>query len=388
MNLNFPPGLTAARFLAEYWQKRPLLIRNALPGYVSPLDGDELAGLALEDSIESRLVLERDGSRPWQAEQGPFDESRFQTLPSSHWTLLIQDVEKHLPEIAGLLDCFSFLPHWRLDDIMFSYAADKGSVGPHIDDYDVFLVQAAGRRRWQIEGERRSETEYIPDLDLRILPEFNPTQDWILEPGDLLYLPPHIPHWGLAEGDGCITCSVGYQAPRLDAMVLDWCDRTVQSQVPSGRYRDQPLQPQTDSAELDAGVLASMHADIISYLQQDPIAFARWFGSYVSEPKTHLQIEPEADPLEPDQFMAQWRRHGSIERNGWSKFLFYPAANDRCYLFVSGQEFSLPLRQRKTIALICRERLLDYASCIDHFSDAESQAMLCSLYNEGHLRYP
>lgn len=170
-------------------------------------------------------------------------------------------------------------------------------------------------------------------------------------------------------------------------MALDWCDQTIQRQVPAVRYRDIPLRPQHDSAEIDAEVLSALHADLLGYLQQDPVAFARWFGCHVSEAKAHLQIEPAAVPLDREQFMAEWRMQGSIERNGWSKFLFFPATDERCYLFVSGQAFSLPLQRRSTIALLCSARQLVYSSCMHRFSDQESQELLCSLHNEGHLQF-
>ena len=147
MPLRFPDNLNETRFLKEFWQKQPLLIRGGMAGYKCPLSAEELAGLACEEDIESRIVLEKDGAKPWEARTGPFQEAAFSALPESHWTLLLQDVDKHISEVASLLDSFRFIPDWRLDDIMISYAVDQGSVGPHIDDYDVFLVQAEGKRR-------------------------------------------------------------------------------------------------------------------------------------------------------------------------------------------------------------------------------------------------
>jgi len=191
-------GLTPERFLAEYWQKRPLLVRQAIPGFKSPLSADELAGLACEPEVESRLILEKGGSRPWQLEHGPFEEERFATLPESHWTLLVQRVNHWVPAVADLLDHFAFLPSWRLDDIMISYAADQGSVGPHTDQYDVFLLQGAGRRRWQIDASVTDESPLLDHPDLRILAQFHATDEWVLEPGDLLYLPPGLAHYGVA----------------------------------------------------------------------------------------------------------------------------------------------------------------------------------------------
>jgi 50S ribosomal protein L16 3-hydroxylase len=198
-------------FLRDYWQKKPLLIRQAYPGFELPIDGDELAGLALEEEVESRIVLEH-GKTPWELRHGPFDEQTFSQLPESHWTLLVQAVDQWVPEIHELLQDFQFIPGWRLDDIMISYASDKGSVGPHFDYYDVFLLQGMGKRRWRIGQHCDSGSELVEGTPLKLLRNFETTDEWVLEPGDMLYIPPGIAHWGIAEGE-CITCSIGFRAP-------------------------------------------------------------------------------------------------------------------------------------------------------------------------------
>ncbi|MEJ2691995.1 MAG: cupin domain-containing protein [Candidatus Thiodiazotropha sp.] len=254
--LHFPHGLTAEKFLARHWQKKPLLFRQALPGFPCGLEPEELAGMACEAGIESRLVLEKHGSTPWEARHGPFDEASFRRLPESHWTLLVQDVDKHWPEAARLLDYFRFIPDWRLDDLMVSYAVDQGSVGPHTDDYDVFLYQAKGRRRWKIHYQQVDEEAYIPGLELRILPDFEAEEEWLLEPGDMLYLPPNVAHWGVAEGE-CMTCSVGFRAPSLREMAAAWFEQTVEHHLPPTRYRDPPLRPQAAPGEIRADALSA-----------------------------------------------------------------------------------------------------------------------------------
>ena len=180
---------TPAGFLQHYWQQKPLLIRQALANDALPtLSPDELAGLACETDIESRLILEKDGPHPWQLENGPFDAERFASLPESHWTLLVQDVDKFVPQVAELLQWFRFVPDWRIDDVMISYAIDQGSVGPHVDNYDVFLLQIHGRRRWRISTQPIADDNFIPDIPLNILQQFDAEQEWLLEPGDMLYL--------------------------------------------------------------------------------------------------------------------------------------------------------------------------------------------------------
>ncbi len=188
--------ISVEEFLADYWQKKPLFVKNAFPDLQSPITADELAGLACEDDINARLVLEKDGDYPWQAKNGPFDESLFSELPETHWSLLISDMEKYLPETMSLVKPFRFLPDWRRDDLMISYAPEGGSVGPHVDDYDVFLIQLSGHRLWKISEDFCFDA--IEGVDLRILKTFEAEQQWLCEPGDLLYLPPNVAHHGVA----------------------------------------------------------------------------------------------------------------------------------------------------------------------------------------------
>jgi 50S ribosomal protein L16 3-hydroxylase len=192
--------LTPEAFLRDYWQKKPLLIRGALPDFVTPVAPDELAGLACEDDVTARLILEQGGDYPWQMRFGPFDEDDFAALPETHWTLLVQEVDRLVPEVADLLDAFRFLPNWRIDDVQISYAPPHGNAGAHLDNYDVFLLQGMGRRRWQISSTPIPEDEevYVEDVDVRILQDFEPDEEWIVEPGDLLYLPPRLRRIGTA----------------------------------------------------------------------------------------------------------------------------------------------------------------------------------------------
>ena len=207
------------QFLAEYWQKKPLLIKNALAD-VPTLSGDELAGLSMEDEIESRLVLEDQSTSSWQLLDGPFSKQVLQGLPDSHWTLLVQAVDQCLPEIHALLDHFSFLPRWRLDDIMVSLSADQGSVGPHFDNYDVFLLQTRGQKRWRIGQICDADTALIDNAPLCLMADFQQQEEYVLAPGDMLYLPPRLAHWGIAERES-MTFSVGLRAPTATELLDD-----------------------------------------------------------------------------------------------------------------------------------------------------------------------
>lgn len=189
--LRWPEGLDAQRFLYQYWQKAPLFLPQALPDLVSPLDPDELAGLACDPDIESRIVIEN-SDPPWSLENGPFEPKRFARLPQTGWSLLVQDVDKHVPDTTRLREGFRFLPDWRFDDLMASYAPPGGSVGPHVDAYDVFLIQGLGRRRWQVDPSPRSNRR-VPGTRLDLLADFHAIHEWVAEPGDVLYLPPALP---------------------------------------------------------------------------------------------------------------------------------------------------------------------------------------------------
>eukprot|EP00904_Undaria_pinnatifida_P011073 jgi/Undpi1/7096/HiC_scaffold_22.g09570.m1 len=194
------------RFLAEFWQKKPLLIRQAVKGFESILSRDELAGIACLPDAESRLVAGGrrvdEGGDDWEVEHGPFEEEAFSEIGETHWTLLVNEVNRHVPEVSDLLSNFRFVPTWRVDDVMVSYAPERGSVGPHVDNYDVFLLQGAGKRRWAIEETLTSSEEEaarsIEGIDLRVLSDFKEAQAWVLEPGDALYIPPRIAHHGVS----------------------------------------------------------------------------------------------------------------------------------------------------------------------------------------------
>lgn len=236
--------LSTEVFLRDYWQQKPLLIRQAFPNFQSPLSADELAGLAC-DTDTARLVLEKGGKTPWEVRHGPLRKKDFAKLPTSHWTLLVNDIEKLLPEFAEIIEPFRFIPDWRIDDLMISYAVEGGSVGPHIDAYDVFLLQAQGQRRWQISTQTCAEENFIPDIDLRIMREFAAEEEWVLEPGDMLYLPPDIPHYGVALGE-CMTYSIGFRAPSRADLLEDLLGYILEKPDMQARFRDPKRSLQAD----------------------------------------------------------------------------------------------------------------------------------------------
>lgn len=273
-------NLSIEQFLQEYWQQKPLLIRQAIPDFTPPLSAEELAGLALEADVESRIILEKD----WQLRCGPFTEQDFEQLPESRWTLLVQAVDQWVPEVKEILDYFRFLPNWRLDDIMISYAADQGSVGPHYDNYDVFLLQAEGTRQWQLGQYCDEHSPVIPGTPLRILSEFDGQTEYTLEPGDMLYLPPQLAHWGIAQGDDCMTYSIGFRAPSHGDLLAEFSHEVALSLNDTQRYCDPKIPPQQNPGELTPAALEQVQSILKSYLDQ-PEKTADWFGRYMTMPK-------------------------------------------------------------------------------------------------------
>ena len=265
--------LSTEEFLRDYWQQKPLLIRQAFPNFQAPLSSDELAGLAC-DTDTARLVLEKGGKTPWEMRHGPLRKKDFAKLPATHWTLLVNDIEKLLPEFADIIEPFRFIPDWRIDDLMISYAVDGGSVGPHIDAYDVFLLQAQGQRCWQISSQACAEDNFIPDIDLRIMQSFTAEEEWLLEPGDMLYLPPDIPHYGVAVGD-CMTYSVGFRAPSRADLLEDLLGHILEQPAMQERFRDPKRSLQADPSTLAEADLERLTEFVLAALP-DRAAIRAW----------------------------------------------------------------------------------------------------------------
>ena len=237
----WPDGIDEEHFLSEYWQKKPLLIRQAFPSFVTPLPADELAGLSLDPDTTPRLIMQDSGG-DYHVEYGPFDETRFSSLTGNNWSLLVTDVDKHIPQLATYLDPFHFLPNWRIDDLMISYAPEGASVGAHVDDYDVFLLQASGQRRWSIDLDASRNQQLLADAQLKLLSSFQADEVWELMPGDMLYLPPGIGHHGVASSEQCTTWSVGFRAPASDELLLRLAE-LISEKEPPERFTDGAIQP-------------------------------------------------------------------------------------------------------------------------------------------------
>ncbi|MEG3115369.1 cupin domain-containing protein [Salinicola sp. 4072] len=375
-------GLTPAQFLSQHWQKSPLLIRGALPGFVSPLEPDDLAGLACEEGIEARLVEEHGPDKAWQVSHGPFDEETFSRLPAGGWSLLVQAVDHYVPEVAELLEAFDFIPSWRLDDVMVSYAPPGGSVGAHVDQYDVFLLQASGRRRWQLGGTPGDDARLLPGIDLRILEDFmvEAGQDWVLEPGDMLYLPPGVAHHGISDADDCLTFSIGFRAPSTDEVVTSFADYIGEQLGDSQRYGDADLQPPAAIGELDDQAIARVRALLLDAIDR-PEQMAQWFGRAMTQPKYLDQLIPPESPAEPSELRSALESGSELTHSLGSRFAWRRLDDARATLFADGD------------AIVCDLELAQYLSANSRL-DARvlefpnSEPLLATLINSGTLSVP
>jgi 50S ribosomal protein L16 3-hydroxylase len=316
-------GLSAEQFLRDYWQKRPLLIRQAIPDYQCPIDGNDLAGLALEEDVESRLIIEKQN---WALKRGPFKAKDFKSLPKTHWTLLVQQLDAWSPDINALKALFDFIPNWRIDDVMASYAPDGGSVGPHFDDYDVFLLQAQGQRHWQIGQWCDESTPRLPHPHLKLLADFASTESWVLEPGDMLYLPPKLAHYGIAQND-CITLSIGFRAPSIPELIDRFVSHALDTCAAVERYQDPDLTVQTEPGEISASTLSRVH-DLIQQALKDRSKMAAWFGELVTEPKNTGVIQPLDEPIDHTTLQQIITENWTLHQNEGSRFAYACESGD------------------------------------------------------------
>lgn len=359
-------GLSPARFLRDVWHKRPLLIRNAVPGFTGLLSPGEMRQLAARDDVESRLV--QGSGTHWQLDHGPFGKRDFKRLPKTDWTLLVQSLNHLLPAADALLARFNFIPHARLDDLMVSYAVSGGSVGPHFDSYDVFLLQGQGHRRWRISTQ--TDLTILDDVPLKILRRFEAEDEWVLGPGDMLYLPPHVAHYGVAE-DECMTYSIGFRAPTTEEMAHGFLMHLQDTIALEGRYADPDLRLQVHPGEIGRAMLGQIEGMIakIKWSKRDVAEFA---GRYLSEPKPNVFFDAPDTPLSRAAFDKYTNKHG-IALNPKSRLLFAgkrffingdaftPAADETAALRqLADQRHLAPARGKPPVPATLRERLYEW----------------------------
>lgn len=340
---------SAAQFLRRYWQKRPLFVRGALADIRDRFSAEQMRRLACSEDVESRLVTHTDGR--WDLAHGPFTAQRLKRPGASHWSLLVQGVDTHLDTARDLLDRFNFIPYARLDDVMLSLAPPGGGVGPHFDSYDVFLLQVHGTRRWRI-GAQRDLT--LVDAPLRILERFVPQREFVVEPGDLLYLPPQIAHDGVALTD-CITCSIGFRAPEkqeLAAAFLQWLPEALKLE---GRYADPGLKPARHPASIDAAMVRQV-GKMLAGIRWNESMIERFLGEYLTEPKSNVWFEAREHVLDIGRFKRHIGRNG-LRLDRKTRMLYRGDS-----LFVNGESIAVPKSIREEARQLADTRTLTSAT--------------------------
>jgi 50S ribosomal protein L16 3-hydroxylase len=380
-------ALTADQFLRDYWQKQPLLLTQAFPGFVPELDANDIAGLACDELAESRLITGRYPEHDWTVRYGPFSDKDFAALPEGDWTLLVQDVEKHYPPLRALLGAFSFLPRWRIDDLMVSVAGPGGSVGPHVDQYDVFLLQATGSRRWEIA--ESSGSGLLPDCELNVLQHFEPQQSWLLGPGDMLYLPPGYAHHGIALAPDtgspeatstqtvCMTWSVGMRAPSAADLLQALGEWLAESADEGGRYRDPDLEPARRTGEIDRNALRRAR-NLVRAASDDEARFATFLGSFISRFRMAHEPAPPSELVGPAALQKLLAQGAMLHHNPWTRLNWIERPGG-ALLFAAGASYPCSVEMA---TILCDPQSLRSASRgqLDTNTD-----LLCELINRGHL---
>jgi 50S ribosomal protein L16 3-hydroxylase len=348
-------GMAPAAFLRTHWQKKPLLVRQAVPGFKGIVERDQLLELATRDHTTSRLVIHHPRRKKdrWERHDGPFGGLDAAMLPPKSWTLLVHGLESLIPGGWELLRSFSFIPSARIDDLMVSYAADGGSVGPHDDLYDVFLLQGPGRRRWQIS----TQTDRTPDPEaaIKVIKEFRPEEEWLLEPGDMLYLPPGVAHHGVAEGP-CFTYSIGFLAPTHRELISHFCgylgEVLGEGIDPGALYEDPDLRPPKEPLAVGDSMVDRV-AEVLAAIRWDKPTVGDFLGRFLTMPRPQAVFPVPDRPLSEEQFARQLRRKGRLSLALPTRGL---VRGDRIYLNGESHEVS-PATLAQFVDLV-RERSL------------------------------
>jgi len=372
-----PLGMSPTQFLRDYWQKRPLLIRNAFPDFTPPIEPNDLAGLACEDGVLARLIRHDEKRERWQVKSGPLAEADFAHTGDANWTLLVQDVDKWDADVAALLEPFAFLPSWRVDDIMISYAEPGGGVGAHVDQYDVFLLQGLGQRHWAISTDAQAPKEVRPDVELKQLAHFEPTHEWLLEPGDMLYLPPGIAHDGVAFGGPCMTFSVGMRAPSQAELTGDLADYLAERLDEDQRYADPDLTPAKAGGEIDKAALGRLKTALPFAAALDDATLRDWFGRFITRYRNAQTPAPPDRPISEAALRKQLAAGAHLLRHPWSR-MAWSRGKSGATLYANGQAWPAPVALAKQL---CAEREVAVGAA----PSAAALALLLALVNDGQL---
>ena len=405
--LPFAPELWTT-FFEKYWQKEPVVIRGGLPTELcTPVDNDELAGLACETEFRPRIIRKGDeGPSSWSLQMGPFSEDELESLPSDgSWCLLLNDLEKHVSEFMDVLNLFDRFPRWRVADVQASISSDGGSVGAHSDQFDVFLIQGTGHKRWSIsdcaEYVPDNDEAFFPDAEVRVLKNFQPQSCSLLKQGDILYLPPKVAHHGVAEGCKtiCTTFSVGFLAPAHDELVLSYAQASVDTHDGSQRWRDPWLKPQEHVGEISSEAVAQAAEIIRQSMPKNDAEIARWFGCHATQ---SFGIDPSetipAKDLSADELVVQFAEEGSLQRRADAKFAFVQEVKDGSLegglFFAAGNMWPLQSAAGMELARhianydeIIADDWIESGDAAEYDMDSEAKTLLHDLFSSGLIYF-
>ena len=373
-------GLSPAQFMRRHWHKKPLLVRQAIPGFKPLLARAELLELAGREGVESRFIQDKGGQ--WVLRHGPLARRSLPPLATPRWTALVQGVDLHHEGVHALMQQFRFVPEARLDDLMISYATDGGGVGPHFDNYDVFLLQAEGQRRWKIGQMCDADSKLLQHADLRILADFEQTDEWVLEPGDMLYLPPRLAHYGIAEDD-CMTYSVGFRAPSAAEVLTHFTDFLAQFLPDEERYSDAGMAPISDPHQIQQEALDRLKALLTEHMSDERLLLT-WFGQFMTEPRyPELVSGPE---IEEADFLAALEDGAVLVRNPSAR-LAWSEVDVGLVLFASGQSRLLPAHLKELLRLICAADALHTDNLAPWLADEDGRTLVRELVQQGSLEF-
>ena len=370
--MSFELAIDWPTFLTTYWQKKPVVIRQALPDFQDPITPDELAGLAMENEVDSRLVSQT--AAGWQVAHGPFSD--FDQLTETHWSLLVQAVNHWHPAAAELMQPFRALSDWRMDDLMISFSVPEGGVGPHLDQYDVFIIQGAGRRRWRV-GNNDVIAQHSPHPDLLQVAPFDAIIDEILEPGDLVYIPPGFPHEGYSL-ENSLNYSVGFRAPSGKELLSGFADYVLAQELGSRRYQDPALALRGSASEVLADEAEQLRGMMTELIHSD--AFTPWLGEFLSQSRHELDIAPPQPAYQEDEVRQALDEGTPLYRVGGLKVLQLATQT-----FINGERFSDA--DPAFLRLLTQDLIIEAEALQPLVEDTTTLTQLTGLINAGYWHF-
>ena len=370
VSMDYQLSINWPEFLATYWQKKPVVIKQGFTDFVDPITPDELAGLAMENETDSRLVSQNNDK--WHVSHGPFES--FDHLGETHWSLLVQAVDHWHSPSAALMQPFRALPDWRMDDLMVSFSVPGGGVGPHLDQYDVFIIQGSGRRRWRV-GNNVHIKQHCPHPDLLQVEPFDAIIDEVLAPGDIIYIPPGFPHDGYSL-ENALNYSVGFRAPSGKELLSSFADYALANDIGTHRYSDPQLQMRENPADILPAETEAVR-DMMLALIREPQQFNQWFGEFISQSRHELDIAPPEPPYQPDEILDALQQGDTLSRLGGLRVLM---SGDG--VFINGE--SLHCAHPQALHALANKTLLIASDFADALEDPAFLSQLAGLINSGY----